>query len=64
MTEVTKDVFYKTIGRLNVHPSVQGPYPYTSIFRTIDGIERGRVIDSEDGGTKKSRYLIVGKPSQ
>lgn len=39
--EVSKDQFYTMIGKVNCHPSPVGQYPYTSQFRTWDGVVVG-----------------------
>jgi len=49
--EVTKDEFYAAMNQ-NVHPTPVGKYPYTSIFKTPDGREVGRI----DG---QGKYLLV-----
>lgn len=36
MRKVTQDEFFKAIGNKNVHPKIQGSYPYTSIWRGLD----------------------------
>ena len=43
MKQVTKDQFYAAM-RGDVHPSMVGPYPYTSSFRTRMGTEVGRIV--------------------
>ena len=50
MRETTKDEFFKFISPLNVHPSIEGKFPYTSIFKTPSGIERGRIVYSFTDG--------------
>ena len=60
MQEVTKEEFYKVIGKLNVHPYPVGNYPYTSIFKTPEGYERGRAVDyyPEGEALTKTRYYL------
>lgn len=58
--EVTKAHFFEAIGRLNVHPRIVGPYPYTSIFETPGRTERGRIV-GEWGvkpATTTNRYFL------
>ena len=43
--EVTKEVFYATIGPQDVVVAVGGNYPYTVIFETRYGKEVGRIDD-------------------
>ena len=61
MNEVTASVFWAAIGRLNVHPCPIGNYPYTSVFETPSGQERGRIVDTgeyNDDGTLVSFYFL------
>lgn len=52
--QVTRCEFFAMIGPQNVHPQIMGPYPYTSIFKTPNGLEVGR-IDNQ------GRYLLANK---
>jgi hypothetical protein len=52
---VTSEEFFKVIGPLDVHPEIIGKYPYTSIFKSRQGIEVGRIVDDCDG---KSTYFL------
>lgn len=58
--EVTKEDFYSVIGPQNVHPRVEGKFPYTSIFVTPSGYERGKAIDYIPVGRAlpETRYLL------
>jgi len=44
MRKVTTEEFYRKIGPLNVHPQIQGSWPYTSLWKLIDHRENGRVV--------------------
>jgi len=54
--EVTKDEFYSVIAPQDVHPDIEGSYPFTAVFRTRARREVGRI--DTDG-----RYLLVGGPT-
>ena len=58
--EVTKEEFYSVIGPQNVHPRVEGKFPYTSTFVTQSGYERGKAIDYIQVGRAiiETRYLL------
>lgn len=65
--EVTKDEFYKAIGPLDVHPRIQGPYPYTSVFLTPQRHEVGRIVSAYEKGrsaglTQDSYFLNASRP--
>ena len=53
MKQVSKDDFYKAVGRLNVHPTiVNGTWPYVSDWRFLDTPHRhpfGRSVGKPDG---------------
>lgn len=67
MRLVTKEEFYEAInsGRLNVHPSPQGNYPYTNIWKFLDynrygqtfGKSVGRYVNGVNGLTTTDYYL-------
>ncbi len=48
MEKVSKKQFWDGIykGNLNVHPSLEGNYPYTSIFKFPDRREYGRIVET------------------
>lgn len=48
---VTRDKFFAHIKPLDVHPSPQGKYPYTSIWRSRAGQARGKTVDFFENGT-------------
>ncbi len=50
MEKVTKDIFYKEIGALNVQVSVRGDYPYTCIFSLKNGTVKGKTVDKYING--------------
>lgn len=59
--EVSEDEFYDAIGPQNVSPMiVRGSFPYTSVFVTPDGQQRGKAIDyrTAGGGTIEKRYML------
>jgi hypothetical protein len=61
MREVTKDEFFAAIGNQNVHPSVQGDWPYTSRFLNRQtGREAGRIEEFLPPGKFRParRYLL------
>jgi hypothetical protein len=62
MREVTREVFHQAVLTLNVHPSIVGNWPYTSIFKTPSGQERGRIVefypDGMTAGIPEKRYLL------
>lgn len=47
MIKVTQEKFYSVIGPLDVVLSVRGNYPYTTIFQTRNGVEKGRCVGHE-----------------
>jgi hypothetical protein len=65
--QVTQEEFYEVInsGGLNVHPSIQGDYPYTSLWKFLDyqkygqvfGKSVGRYINGKNGLTTTDYYL-------
>lgn len=67
MRQVTKEEFYEAIysGRLNVHPTPTGPYPYTSVWKFLDysrygqvfGKSVGRYINGDNGLTTTDYFL-------
>lgn len=55
--EVSEPEFYAEIGPQNVTPRiVNNSYPYTSVFVTPDGREKGKAIGGE-AGTER-RYML------
>lgn len=60
MNEVTKEQFFAAINLLNVHPSPEGRWPYTSVFKTPYGEAKGKIVDylPEGSGLTKSRYYL------
>ena len=61
MREVTEQEFFKTIGQLNCHPRPVGTWPYTSEFRTPNGVEVGRIVNTVEEGEVRptSRYFVA-----
>lgn len=62
MVEVSEQVFWKYIMNLkvNVHPRIVEPWPYTSIFETLDGSrqEYGRITRTKKGGLTEAQYYL------
>jgi hypothetical protein len=44
MEQVTKTAFFAAIGKQNVHPSIVGNWPYTSVFKTPGGHVVGQIV--------------------
>ncbi len=59
MTKVSKEMFFRTVGQLDVVLSSIGNFPYTTIFKLRNGVEKGRIVDL--GDNKGSDYYITGK---
>ena len=67
MRLVTKEEFFEAInsGRLNVHPTPTGGYPYTSIWKYLDYGKHGQVfgksvdvyINGKNGLTRTEYYV-------
>ena len=49
MRKVTQQEFYLAIGNKNVHPQIQGKYPYTSLWKGLEYQTRdtvyGKTVD-------------------
>ncbi len=43
--EVSKEEFFASVGQMNVHPSIQGRYPYTALWMTPIGSIQGKTVD-------------------
>ena len=60
MKEVTEKEFFAAIYARpeNIHPRIEGKYPYTSIFEVVaNRQEVGRIVD---GGTNEpSKYFLA-----
>lgn len=60
MKKVSKKEFWDHINKLDVHPSIVGPFPYTSIFKHRDGRETGKIVETKESGKypyKKEYFL-------
>jgi hypothetical protein len=44
MRKVTGEEFYRKIGPLNVHPQIQGSWPYTSLWKLTGHSDSGRIV--------------------
>jgi hypothetical protein len=52
--EVSKEEFFAFVGKLDVHPTPVGNWPYTSIFKDRAGVERGRIVNFIPAGSALS----------
>lgn len=60
MTEVCNTEFYRVIGALNVHPRLEGEYPYTSHFETPGRVRRGVIVGFwVKPGVPGARYYLT-----
>lgn len=61
MRQVTREEFHKAVLTLNVHPQIVGSWPYTSVFKTPTGEEKGRIEQfyPEGSGLTENRYFIA-----
>ena len=52
--EVTREEFFATVGRLDVHPQIQPPatYPYWELWKTRTGTAVGKTVDSAPEGKR------------
>jgi hypothetical protein len=55
--EVSKERFFDAIGRLDVHPTPQGSWPYLSEWKTPSGQIRGYSKASKHG-TEKTKFFL------
>lgn len=60
MQRVTASEFWQHIGHRDVHPSIEGNFPYTSRFLDRDRNEHGRIVQKipEGSGLPVSEYFI------
>jgi hypothetical protein len=62
MRKVTMEEFYKVMGPLDVHPSIQpGPYPYTSLWKLRqrpDSTPLGKSVGRMEGGQAVTDYFL------
>jgi hypothetical protein len=58
--EVTRDEFWAEIFPQDVHPRICGSYPYTSVFMSRSGIEKGRIVEfyPRVDGEPQKQYLL------
>ena len=61
MKNVTDAQFWDTVmtGRLNVHPSIVGNYPYTSVFKFPNGREHGRIVNIREDGRNTDHFFLT-----
>lgn len=65
MQQVTKEEFFKPIvdKALNVHPTIEGNYPYTSVWRHYPFLAHSRIygktVDTEVQGKIETSYFIT-----
>ncbi len=65
MRKVTSEEFYRKVGHLNVHPQIQGSWPYTSLWKLQGYQDAGRVVGKTvdvfknglNGLTRKEYYI-------
>ena len=60
MREVSKEEFRSSLRGKNVHPWIEGNFPYTSRFIFPNGHEHGRIVDSlpRHQGIPVSTYFL------
>ena len=65
LVEVSRDKFWLSIygGELDVHPSIEGAYPYTSIFRFRNHVEHGRIVPQGDCWPYPEKYYLCKEKS-
>jgi hypothetical protein len=57
--EVTQAEFFRVMGPINVHPSIQpGKYPYTSIWQTPQRSAIGESVGSMEGGRERTAWFL------
>jgi hypothetical protein len=50
MRKVTREEFYRKVGRLNVHPQIQNStYPYWSLWKMLGYGDNGKIIGKTVG---------------
>lgn len=59
MRKITGSEFWQHVmeAKIDVHPSIVGKYPYTSIFKTRDGVEVGRIVSTVINDEKVTEYF-------
>ena len=63
--EISKEDFYASIGRLDVHPSLQpGGYPYTALWLTPTREVRGKSVEHVIAGIHGTRYFLPNKEKE
>jgi hypothetical protein len=63
--EVTREEFFATVGRLDVHPQIQPPatYPYWELWKTRIGTTAGKTVDYHpDGHIGKTATKYYSRP--
>jgi len=60
MVKVTEKEFYKCIydGAKDVHPHIQGNFPYTAIWKYRYGNIFGKSVDIDEGGVVSTEYYL------
>lgn len=61
MRQVTKDEFFRVIysGGLNVHPTPEGNYPYTSVWKYLSHGNYGQVFGKSVGVIPEDKALAI-----
>ena len=59
--EVSREQFYRIVGKKNVHPRIVGKWPYTSLFQDPHGMVHGKVegFIPEGQALAESRYWLL-----
>jgi hypothetical protein len=49
--QISRDEFFSTVGKMNVHPQIQPPekYPYISLWKTPMGQVTGKTVGQYNG---------------
>jgi hypothetical protein len=59
MIQTTKERFFATVGKMNVHPRIiNSKYPYTSDWMTPSGSLEGRTVDTVLNGKQETAYFV------
>lgn len=58
LKQVSAKHFFEVIGPLNVSLTVEGNYPYTTLFKLRGNTEVGRIVDKDIAGFTISTHFI------
>lgn len=56
--KVSREEFFEKISNLDIHPFIQGKFPYTSIWKNRDGIILGKSVDEEKSGSIRTTWFL------